>query len=108
MRLETEYFSVSIGNRRVEFDEFVALITAKMEQTVKDLRVVFDSFDSDKSGSLTKKELTQLLKVLEVESSDRVEKCFQKIDENKDGKVTFDGEYILIIKNISTLLFVFL
>jgi len=88
------------GNRRVEFDEFVALITAKIETTIKGLREVFDSFDADKSGSLTKKELQQLLQILEVDSSSsHAEKIFKKIDENHDGKISFD-EFVAMAMEI--------
>lgn len=63
-----------------------------MEQTIKDLRIIFNSFDIDHSGALTKKELIDLLKVLEVDSTgSQMEKAFKKIDENSDGKITFDG-----------------
>jgi len=88
------------GNKKVEFDEFVTLIKAKVDQTIKDLRVIFDSFDKDKSGALTKKELTDLLKELEVDtSSAKVETAFKKIDENNDGKITFD-EFVAIATSI--------
>jgi Ca2+-binding EF-hand superfamily protein len=91
-----------VGNKKVEFDEFVALITAKVEQAIKDLRVKFDSFDKDKSGALTKQELTDLLKELGVDtSSDKVEKAFKKVDDNKDGKITFDGKSIILCFSLS-------
>jgi Ca2+-binding EF-hand superfamily protein len=60
-----------VGNKKVEFDEFVALITTRREQTIKELRVLFDLFDKDKNGVLTKKEVKELLKVLEVDTSKR-------------------------------------
>lgn len=81
----------------MEFNEFVAMITAKVEKTIKELRVVFNSFDKDHSGALTKKELTELLRKLDADMSagSKVDKAFGKIDENRDGKITFDGNILL-------------
>lgn len=74
----------------------MALITARIEETIKDLRVVFDLFDKDKNGVLTKKELKELMKKLELDtSSAHVEMIFNAIDDNNDGKITFEGESML-------------
>lgn len=84
----------------------MALITAKVEQTIKDLRVIFDSFDKDKSGALTKQELIDLLKQLEVDTtSAQVEKAFKKIDDNNDGKITFEGKSIIPCFSLSDTFF---
>jgi Ca2+-binding EF-hand superfamily protein len=67
-----------------------------MEETISELRVLFDSFDKDKNGILTKKELKEMLKVLEVDTSKaHVEMIFNAIDDNNDGKITFEGMSIL-------------
>lgn len=74
----------------------MALLKTRMEETIRALRIIFNSFDEDRNGVLTKNELKELLKVLEVDTSNaHVERVFNAFDDNNDGKITFEGMSIL-------------
>ena len=51
----------------------------------------FDAWDADKSGAIDRKELMDAFGKLALEHSDlQISEMFDKNDENKDGKITFD------------------
>lgn len=58
----------------------------------------FDHYDVDKSGSISAKELLQLLQTLgEPITLKQVEECIQKVDRNGNGEVEFE-EFLMILK----------
>ena len=66
-------------------------ITALFKLTDDDLRKHFDEWDVDKSGAIDLKELKDAFGQLALGHSDsELKELFDKIDENKDNKITFD------------------
>lgn len=76
-----------------------------MHQDLKDIiaehfKPIFQAYDKDQNSTLEKPELRALLAdnlgVQQNEiSQEQLDWHFERIDENKDGKITFD-EYVLI------------
>ncbi|KAJ1621947.1 hypothetical protein T492DRAFT_1065719 [Pavlovales sp. CCMP2436] len=72
------------GDRRSSF----GLPTA----TLRELRLAFDKYDSDRSGSITRAELTGALGAAGVADPQAVAAAFTKADSDGDGKISF-GEF---------------
>lgn len=71
---------------QISYDEFVKFCN----QTEKELRVLFESVDRDKSGSLDKSELSQAFERSGVAVSNaRLDRFFGYIDKNHDGQIDF-------------------
>ncbi len=60
-----------------------------------EIKEAFDVYDTDGSGEITSSEILQVLKELGLHSeSGDVDAMMKEFDRNKDGKVTFPGEFI--------------
>ena len=82
----------------IEYTEFIAASLEKNlylnEQKLKD---AFKLFDSDKSGKISKNEISKILGTSK--HSKEVEKIMNKYDSNKDGEIDFN-EFINMIKQV--------
>lgn len=68
------------------------------------LEQLFIEFDEDKDGSLNKKELSEVIKSLNVhQSQEEFEHLFRHLDINRDGKVS-RSEFLKGIKYIQKVL----
>lgn len=63
---------------------------------IDDLKELFDSFDTDKSGKIDKAELAKGLEFL---SEEAAQKILAEVDQNHDGQIDFD-EWITAMKDI--------
>jgi Ca2+-binding EF-hand superfamily protein len=58
----------------------------------KELKLAFDVYDTDRSGSISYTEIRNVLKKLNLHSSTKdVQSLMKEFDRNKDGHVSFDG-----------------
>eukprot|EP00794_Sanderia_malayensis_P019948 gene19948-21902_t len=67
-------------------------------QDIRDLRMVFDVFDADKSGFIDQNELTKACKILGFSiKKDDIKKMMNDVDADKSGQVDFNEFLELII-----------
>ena len=58
------------------------------DSEIAEIKAVFDSFDTDKSGSIDEKELTQALKTLKLyQSAKQVQELLAEVDKDKNGTI---------------------
>ena len=93
------------GNANIDFDEFIDMMTAKMsdKDTREDLEKVFELFlGDDDADKIDIKHLKRVCKELnENMSDDELNEMIVRADTDRDGKVSFEEFYaIIIIKKI--------
>ena len=84
-----------------EFNELVELIQGKASEIKinPDLAKVFEQFDADHDGLISKDEVRSTLRAIGKDLSDYgLETCFNEADTNKDGKIDITEFSILIAK----------
>jgi len=92
---------------QVVFQTAVLSYIASQKMSQKEeakIRAIFDTFDKDKDGQLTKKELIEGLKNIygdEKRAKKEVEAMFKNIDNNNKGVIVYNG-------NINNKLYLFL
>lgn len=78
------------GNDKIDFTEFLALMSRQMRQTDIDdeLREAFQVFDSDNDGFISGQDLRKLLISLGLDASaEVVRRMIGEADRNRDGKI---------------------
>lgn len=74
----------------MKFEDFVRMVKM-VEDTDAELREKFDFFDTDGSGTITKKELKKGLKKLKTDCNSKILKAMIKdADTNGDGEIDFE------------------
>jgi Ca2+-binding EF-hand superfamily protein len=74
---------------KIGFDEFCKLMETFLEQDT-DFNDVFDEFDTDGDGHISKKELTTMLSSLGPYTQADIDLMFAQADMDGDGKITKD------------------
>ncbi|KAH9524712.1 Calcium-binding protein SP 1A [Bulinus truncatus] len=78
------------GDKSVTFKEFLKGMS-RMEEMIKKLTALFNSFDKDKSGSLTKPEIKEILLACGANYTEaELELIINKMDLSRDGKISLD------------------
>lgn len=80
------------GNGEIDFDEFVTMMSQKMQSQDKDeeIKEAFKVFDRDGDGKISKHELYLVMKALgENLTEDEVEEMIKEADINGDGEIDF-------------------
>jgi len=91
------------NNNYIEYEEFLR-VTVDLDSLINDknLKVAFDFFDKDKSGTLTQEEIKDVLGVLDPDNPDKenhvINKIINEIDTNGDGKISFEEFKQLMVK----------
>ena len=88
---------------KIDFDEFLHLIGGVVtdENSMKEIRKVFNIFDTEKTGLITLRSLKQITKELgEVLSDESLQRLISKGDSNNDGMVSFEDFYYIMTKTI--------
>lgn len=89
------------SDARIDFGEFLDLMTAKMgdNDSKDDIRKVFKLFDEEGNGTLTINDLKRVAKELG-ENMDETElkEMIDRADSDGDGKVSFDDFYQVMTK----------
>ena len=93
------------GNNEIEYEEFIRC-TVNLEDilTENNLKISFDSYDTDGSGFLDIKEIKVALGVLDKDnvSSDLIKDILNQIDNNSDGQISFEEFKQLMMKVLKT------
>jgi len=88
------------GKDQLDLESFQNLVLSKRNKN-NDWRSVFDLFDVEKKGYITKKNLEHVAETLgETMSKEEVEEMIDRANVNKDGKVTFQEFEAIMAKNL--------
>ena len=86
----------------VEYAEFEDLMASQMDDPlgVDDLKYYFKKFDQNGDGFITGDELALVMKTFggETYSKEEIDDAIKKADINADGKVSYDGTLLLIMR----------
>ena len=91
------------GNGTIEFDEFLAMMTAKMgaRDRREDLMKAFRLFDDDETGKISFKNLKRVAKELgENMTDEELQEMIDEADRDGDGEVN-EEEFFRIMKKTS-------
>jgi Ca2+-binding EF-hand superfamily protein len=85
----------------LSFDDFIDKLSIKDTLTRENLERIFDMFDVDKDGEITRDGLVKILTEIGVELSDaEIERMIKVADSNNDGRVSVDDFYSVITRRI--------
>ena len=92
------------NNNYIEYEEFLRVaVDLNLLLTDKNLKVAFDFFDKDHSGTLTQEEIKEVL-VMDSDNTkktdDFISKIIKEIDTNGDGEISYD-EFKQLMAKIS-------
>jgi len=77
-------------NNKIDFNEFVGLLENNNKERHAELKKVFDQFDTNKNGFISKEELvTAFSKSGEKVSDTEITEMLARVDTDKDGRVNF-------------------
>lgn len=77
-----------------------AVLDSLAKSQLNELRRVFDDIDSDNSGYLSKRELRQCFRDLEIRvSEDEMDTVMHQMDTDSNGKISFDEFAVVMGKN---------
>lgn len=77
----------------INFDEFLNLMYGKYPDQDDELRSVFQVFDKDNNGYITKDELKKAMEKMNQDVTDEdIEEMMKEADVNNDGQVNYDGK----------------
>ncbi|CAF3072827.1 unnamed protein product [Rotaria sp. Silwood2] len=88
------------GNQNLDFQEFVAFMNKHWNEGDQEaeLREAFRLFDRDNSGYITINELKEvMLNMGEKLNQEELEDMMREADVNKDGKLDYEGNLILLL-----------
>lgn len=85
----------------IEYEEFKAVVGDSVRKQVAadheaKLRAAFDSFDKDKNGVLTLREITALMDYLKLDEATAA-RAMERADKDNDSKLSFD-EFCIIVR----------
>jgi Ca2+-binding EF-hand superfamily protein len=85
----------------LSFDDFIDKLSIKDTVTRENLERIFDMFDVDKDGEITREGLGKILSEIGVElSAAEIERMIKVADSNNDGRVSVDDFYSIITRRI--------
>ncbi|KAJ7267398.1 calmodulin [Mycena rebaudengoi] len=81
------------GNGTIDFDEFLAMMAKKFQDTdsEEEIRQAFTVFDKDGNGTISVQELQQVMRSLGEKLTDReVEEMIREADTDGDGEINYE------------------
>jgi len=86
----------------VEYDEFEDLMASQIDEPLSadDLKYYFQKFDQNGDGFITGDELALVMKTFggKTYSKEEIDDMIKEVDINADGKVSYNGTLLLIIR----------
>jgi len=86
---------LSVGNGKLDFDEFVAMMTAHMKtssEMEKELQQSFKVFDINGDGYISASELRQAMMTIGEKMTDKeINDIMKQWDADGDGKIDYNG-----------------
>jgi calcium-dependent protein kinase len=87
------------GDRALDYSEFIAATLQLHKATREDNMVkLFQYFDKDESGYISKRELVQVLQEMGMQSSLNVEELIASVDQDDDGHINFE-EFVGVMRD---------
>jgi calcium-dependent protein kinase len=87
------------GDRVLDYSEFIAATLQLHKATREDNMVkLFQYFDKDESGYISKRELVQVLQEMGMQSSLNVEELIASVDQDDDGHINFE-EFVGVMRD---------
>merc|ERR1719172_454781 len=89
------------GNGRIDFDEFLDMMTAKMsdKDTKEDIQKVFNLFDDDQTGQISLRNLKRVAKELgETMSDAELLEMIERADMDNNNEICFEEFYTIMTK----------
>lgn len=85
----------------LNFEEFMEKLTFKEVNSRENLERLFDLFDVEKDGEITREGLVKVLEELGVTLSEaEVERMIKVADSNNDGRVSVDDFYSIVTRRL--------
>ena len=102
MMVDLKAESAIVEKRKVSYDVHPALASKFTPEELADLKVHFGMFDVDGGGSISEKEIKQVLLDMGLEPTDeQVEKIIEEVDKDKSGEIEF-GEFVALMYKVNT------
>ncbi|KAI9288547.1 hypothetical protein BC943DRAFT_316831 [Umbelopsis sp. AD052] len=79
------------GNGKIDFEEFLVLTQNLKSDQIDYIRDAFDAFDADKSGTISREELKNVMDSLnEHLTEDEIDEMIREADKDGDGKINLE------------------
>ena len=91
------------GNSKIGFDEFLNLMTARIneKESKEDIRKVFRLFDESNDGYITAQKLKKIAKDLGENMEEiEIKEMIERADSDGDGRITFEDFYSIMTKKV--------
>ena len=86
-------------SKGIDFEEFIAIMADNLEVTDAELLEAFNSFDHDKSGTLSEEEIITVMRALGMwMSKSETKKMMIQADTDNSGDISYE-EFVKCIKN---------
>ena len=88
------------GDNEIDFQEFLVMMSMRSGErdTEAELREAFNLFDLDCSGTISREELTTLMKNLgQALTDEEIDAMIDEVDLNRDGEISFDEFQTLMV-----------
>lgn len=93
--MNTKAFLSSLGNGEIDFDEFLMMMSKKMNETdhESEIKEAFEIFDREKSGFISHSDLKYVMYQLgEKLTDEEVTEMLKEADCKDRGKITWEGK----------------
>merc|ERR1711904_152990 len=88
------------GNGEIDFDEFLAMMTAKIKEDIsrEEVEKLFKLFDSDRTGEISLENMKRVARELgENVEPQEFQEIIQRNDKDNDGALTFEDFYVVMV-----------
>jgi len=91
---------IDVNNtQKVDFTEFLlATVNYRQELQEKELKQIFTSIDKDRSGFLTREEVSEFFSLTGPEKAAQLSMLMAEVDKNQDGIISYD-EFVTLMNN---------
>ena len=91
------YLLYHLGNGEIDFDEFLMMMSKRMNETdhESEVKEAFEIFDREKSGYISHADLKHVMAQLgEKLTDEEVSEMLKEADTKERGKITWEGKFV--------------